>query len=42
MNARANCLSGIVNGIDYDVYNPETDKSLVAYYNQVTFRKEKW
>lgn len=42
MNARANCLSGIVNGIDYDVYNPETDKSLVANYNQVTFRKEKW
>ena len=42
MNARANCLSGIVNGIDYEVYNPETDKCLVANYNQVTFRKEKW
>ena len=28
MNARANCLSGIVNGIDYDEYNPETDKHI--------------
>ena len=26
MNARSNCLSGIVNGIDYEDYNPETDK----------------
>ena len=24
MNARANCLSGIVNGIDYEDFNPET------------------
>ena len=23
MRARNNCLSGIVNGIDYDEYNPE-------------------
>ena len=29
-NARANVLSGIVNGIDYEVYNPMTDKSLAA------------
>ena len=42
MNARANVLSGIVNGIDYEVYNPMTDKSLAANYNQITFRKEKW
>ena len=26
-------LFGIVNGIDYDVYNPETDKSLYVNYN---------
>ena len=25
LNARANDLRGIVNGIDYDEYNPETD-----------------
>lgn len=42
MNARSNVLSGIVNGIDYEIYNPETDKYIEANYNQVTFRKEKW
>ena len=26
LNARANDLPGIVNGIDYDEYNPETDR----------------
>ena len=42
MNARSNCLTGILNGIDYEVYNPETDNYISAKYNQVTFRKEKW
>ncbi len=28
MNARANCLSGIVNGIDYEDYNPLTDNKI--------------
>ena len=42
MRARANVLSGIVNGIDYDEYNPETDKRIANNYNQITFRKEKW
>ena len=28
MRARSNVLSGIVNGIDYDEYNPETDKRI--------------
>ena len=41
MNARGNSLSGIVNGIDYDEYNPETDKWLAANYNVENFRKEK-
>ena len=41
MNARANSLRGIVNGIDYNEYNPETDKFLTKNYNAVNFRKEK-
>ena len=41
MCARSNDLWGIVNGIDYNVYNPETDKYIVKNYSQVTFRKEK-
>lgn len=41
MNARANCLQGIVNGIDYDVYNPATDNLIVNNYDIKNFRKEK-
>ncbi|MBE5958039.1 MAG: glycogen synthase GlgA [Lachnospiraceae bacterium] len=41
MRARANCLSGIVNGIDYDEYNPDTDKYIFKNYNASNFRKEK-
>lgn len=41
MRARANCLSGIVNGIDYKEYNPETDQYIVKNYNAKNFRKEK-
>ncbi|MBQ1852598.1 MAG: glycogen synthase GlgA [Lachnospiraceae bacterium] len=41
MNARSNCLSGIVNGIDYQEYDPATDPYIVQNYNAVTFRKEK-
>ena len=41
MNARSNCLRGIVNGIDYDEYNPETDPFIEKHYNVDTFRKEK-
>ena len=41
MNARSNCLSGIVNGIDYDEYNPATDIWLTANYDVNNFRKEK-
>lgn len=33
MVARKNDLRGIVNGIDYDDYNPETDKQIVCNYN---------
>ncbi|MBQ6104374.1 MAG: glycogen synthase GlgA [Lachnospiraceae bacterium] len=41
MNARSNCLSGIVNGIDYQEYDPATDPFIVQNYNAITFRKEK-
>jgi len=41
MRARANSLRGIVNGIDYDEYNPETDQLIENNYNVRNFRKEK-
>lgn len=41
LRARANDLRGIVNGIDYDDFNPETDKYIEHRYNAVNFRKEK-
>ena len=41
MRARANSLRGIVNGIDYDEFNPETDKFIAQNYNARNFRKEK-
>ena len=41
MRARSNCLYGIVNGIDYDEYNPETDAYIFNNYNAKNFRKEK-
>lgn len=41
MRARSNCLRGIVNGIDYEEYDPETDSFLVQNYNSANFRKEK-
>lgn len=41
MNARAHDLRGIVNGIDYDVFDPETDTSLVCGFNVDNFRRNK-
>jgi starch synthase len=41
IRSRANDLVGIANGIDYDEYNPGTDKYLKYTFNQRTFRKEK-
>ncbi|MCR5684658.1 MAG: glycogen synthase GlgA [Lachnospiraceae bacterium] len=41
MNARSNCLCGIVNGLDYEEYNPETDPYIYKNYSAMTFRKEK-
>ncbi len=33
LRSRAECLSGIVNGIDYDIYNPATDDKIFIPYN---------
>ncbi|UWP59867.1 glycogen synthase GlgA [Ruminococcus gauvreauii] len=41
MRARSNSLRGIVNGIDYEEYNPETDPAIFKHYNAKNFRKEK-
>ena len=41
MCARSNSLRGIVNGIEYGEYNPETDTMIAKNYNAKTFRKEK-
>ena len=41
MCARANSLRGIVNGIDYNTFNPETDPYITKTYNATTFRKKK-
>ena len=41
MNARANSLIGIVNGIDYVEFNPETNKNIENHFNADNFRSEK-
>ncbi|SCP94900.1 glycogen synthase GlgA [Anaerobium acetethylicum] len=41
MRARSNVLSGIVNGIDYEEYDPATDTYITQNYNAINFRKEK-
>ncbi len=41
MRARSNRLVGIVNGIDYAEYDPETDPFIPYKYNAINFRKEK-
>ena len=41
MRARSNSLFGIVNGIDYTLFDPATDKLIDFNYNIDNFRKEK-
>ncbi|MDE6592129.1 MAG: glycogen synthase GlgA [Oscillospiraceae bacterium] len=41
LRARNQSLCGIVNGIDYDAYNPETDDNLAKKYSVRTFKKAK-
>ena len=42
LSARHFDMQGIVNGIDYDVYNPRTDGKLYVNYDASDFRKKKW
>ena len=41
LRARSGDLRGIINGIDYEIFNPETDTYIVNPYNAINFRKEK-
>ncbi|MCR5608299.1 MAG: glycogen synthase GlgA [Lachnospiraceae bacterium] len=41
INAKSNRLMGIVNGLDYNEYNPETDKYIYNRFNIRNWRKEK-
>lgn len=41
IRSRQHDLVGIVNGIDYDEYNPQTDEFIEYKFNQRNFRKEK-
>ncbi len=41
LRARSGDLRGIVNGIDYNDFNPEADPYIQHKYNPVNFRKEK-
>jgi starch synthase len=37
LNKRADDLKGIINGIDYELYNPETDKNIPQNFDVKTF-----
>ena len=41
LNAKADTLSGILNGIDYDAYNPATDPLIAKNYDAETFQEGK-
>lgn len=41
LRARSNDLRGILNGIDYEEYDPQTDVYIANPYNAKDFRKEK-
>ena len=42
LEARHFDMQGIVNGIDYDVYNPQEDTHIYTNYNSEDFRTKKW
>ncbi len=41
LQARSNSLTGIVNGIDYEDFNPESNPHIFQNYSAENFRKEK-
>ncbi len=41
LNARSNSLRGIVNGIDYDAFNPETDPLIAQNFSIENFKENK-
>ncbi len=41
LRARSNVLTGIVNGIDYDEFNPQTDINIAHKFTSKNFKKEK-
>lgn len=41
LSARHYDMQGIVNGIDYTVYNPKTDPKIYVNYDAADFRKKK-
>lgn len=41
LRARSHSLRGIVNGIDYNVFNPETDDIIYAKFNSKNFKAKK-
>lgn len=42
LSARHMDMQGIVNGIDYQAYNPKTDEKIYANYDSSDFRTKKW
>ena len=41
LQQRGDVLSGILNGVDYNVWNPQTDQHLAANYNAANWRQGK-
>ena len=41
LKSRLNDFSGILNGIDYDIYNPETDPLIEKNFNSSHFAQAK-
>ena len=42
LSARHYDMQGIVNGIDYEIYNPQTDQKIFTNYSAENFRKKKF